>query len=179
MATAISLDFIYLPAHLLRVGRLSYEPQQWKLRYLVSGGPHMFDYDSIPARKWASDLPVSHTVGRSVLPVDNEATDDVADIYNRAGDDYVSYADGDPSQPFAFDGMHAYADRCVWAVLETKLTDLRASGASSVRFLDAGCGPGTWLRRLVICARARMAPHFSTNLNCKLGLGSADCDMQS
>ena len=114
----------------------------------------MFDHDSIPARKWASNLLVSHTVGNSVLAVDNEATDHVADIYNRAGDDYVSYADGDSSQPFAFDGMHAYADRCVWAVLEKKLTDLRASGASSVRLLDAGCGPGTWLRRLVIRAHA-------------------------
>jgi SAM-dependent methyltransferase len=50
--------------------------------------------------------------------------------------------------------MHAYADRCVWAVLEKKLTDLRASGASSVRLLDAGCGPGTWLRRLVMRAHA-------------------------
>src|SRR3979490_2844758 len=120
----------------------------------MSGRPHMFDHDSIPARKWASNLPVSHRVGHSVLAVDNEATDDVAEIYNQAGDDYVCYADGDPSQPFAFDGMHAYADRCVWAVLETKLTDLRAAGASSVRFLDAGCGPGTWLRRLVIRARA-------------------------
>jgi SAM-dependent methyltransferase len=114
----------------------------------------MFDHDSIPARKWASNLPVSHGVGHSVQAVDNETTDDVADIYNQAGDDYVSYADGDSSQPFAFDGMHAYADRCVWAVLETKLTDLRASGASSVRLLDAGCGPGTWLRRLVIRAHA-------------------------
>src|SRR5450631_1269804 len=85
---------------------------------------------------------------------DLEATDDVADIYNQAGDAYVSYADGDPSRPFAFDGMHAYADRCVWAVLEKKLTDLRASGADSVRLLDAGCGPGTWLRRLVIRAHA-------------------------
>jgi SAM-dependent methyltransferase len=114
----------------------------------------MVDQDSIPSRKWTSDLLLSHRVGHSVLAVDNEATDDVADIYNQAGDDYVSYADGNPSQPFAFDGMHAYADRCVWAVLETKLADLRASGASSVRFLDAGCGPGTWLRRLVIRARA-------------------------
>jgi SAM-dependent methyltransferase len=114
----------------------------------------MFDHDSIPARKWASNLPLSHRVGHSVLAVDNEATADVADIYNQAGDDYVSYADGDPSQPFAFDGMHAYADRRVWAVLEKKLTDLRASGASSVRLLDAGCGPGTWLRRLVIRAHA-------------------------
>jgi len=114
----------------------------------------MFDHDSIPARKWASKLPVSHTAGHSVLAVDSEATDEIAATYNRAGDDYVSYADGDPSRPFAFDGMHAYADRCVWAVLEKKLTDLRASGASSVRLLDAGCGPGTWLRRLVIRAHA-------------------------
>src|ERR1700730_13079819 len=100
----------------------------------------MVDQDSIPSRKWITNLLVSHRVGH--LAVDNEATDDVAHVYNQAGDDYVCYSDGDPSQPFAFDGMHAYADRCVWAVLETKLTDLRASGASSVRFLDAGCGPG-------------------------------------
>jgi SAM-dependent methyltransferase len=113
----------------------------------------MVDQDSIPSRKWASNLPVSHRVGHSAPAVDNAATDDVAEIYNQAGDDYVCYADGDPSQPFSFDGMHAYADRCVWAVLETKLTALRAAGASSVRFLDAGCGPGTWLRRLVIRAR--------------------------
>jgi len=78
----------------------------------------------------------------------------IADIYNRAGDDYAAYADGDPTQLFAFDGMHAYADRCVWALLEKKLAELRASGASSVSFLDAGCGPGTWLRRLVVRARA-------------------------
>jgi SAM-dependent methyltransferase len=112
----------------------------------------MVDQDSIPSREWITNLPVSHRVGH--LAVDNEATDDVADVYNQAGDDYVCYADGDPSQPSAFDGMHAYADRCVWAVLETKLTDLRASGASSVRILDAGCGPGTWLRRLVMRAYA-------------------------
>jgi hypothetical protein len=67
----------------------------------------MFDHDSIPGRKWASSLPVSHRVGHSVRAVDNEATDDVADIYNQAGDDYVSYADGDPSQPFALDGAAA------------------------------------------------------------------------
>jgi len=114
----------------------------------------MFDHDSIPARKWASDLPVSHRVGHSVLTADDEATGDVADIYNDAGDAYAVYADGDPSEPFAFDGMHAYADRCVWAVFGKKLIDLRASGASSVKLLDAGCGPGTWLRRLVIRAHA-------------------------
>jgi SAM-dependent methyltransferase len=120
----------------------------------MSGRPYMFDHDSIPARKWASNLPVSHRVGHVVPAGDDEATDDVADIYNQAGDDYACYADGDPSQPFVFAGMHAYADRCVWAVLEQKLADLRATGASTVRLLDAGCGPGTWLRRLVIRAHA-------------------------
>src|SRR6266436_1296510 len=111
----------------------------------------MIDQDLIPSRKWTSNWPVSNGDGHSV-PVG--ATEDIAAIYNQAGDDYVSYADGDPSQPFAFDGLHAYADRCLWAALETKLADLRATGASSVRFLDAGCGPGTWLRRLVLRARA-------------------------
>lgn len=78
--------------------------------------------------------------------------EDAADIYNNAGGDYAAYADGDPTQPFVFDGMHAYADRCLWNVLDAKLADLRASGASSISLLDAGCGPGTWLRRLVLRA---------------------------
>lgn len=112
----------------------------------------MVDQDSIPSRKWASGLTGSHGNGSSVSA--DDASDDIADIYNQAGDDYASYADGDPSQPFSFDGAHAYADRRVWAVLEAKLVDLRASGAKSVRLLDAGCGPGTWLRRLIVRAHA-------------------------
>jgi hypothetical protein len=39
--------------------------------------------------------------------------------------------------------------RRFWTLLEAKLTDLRATSASSISILDAGCGPGTWLRRLV------------------------------
>jgi len=109
------------------------------------------DQDWIPSRKWTSNWLHSNGDDHSVSV---GATDEVATIYNQAGDEYVSYADGDPSQPFAFDGLHAYADRCVWAALEEKLADLRAEGASSVRLLDAGCGPGTWLRRLVLRARA-------------------------
>jgi SAM-dependent methyltransferase len=114
----------------------------------------MFDHDSIPARKWAINLPIARGDGNSALTIDDEAMDNVADVYNQAADNYAAYADGDPAEPFAFDGMHAYADRYVWAVLEKKLTDLRASGASSIRLLDAGCGPGTWLRRLVMRAHA-------------------------
>jgi SAM-dependent methyltransferase len=114
----------------------------------------MFDHDSIPARKWAINFPVARGVGNSALTIDDEAMDNVADVYNQAADNYAAYADGDPAEPFTFDGMHAYADRYVWAMLERKLTDLRASGVSSIRLLDAGCGPGTWLRRLVMRAHA-------------------------
>lgn len=114
----------------------------------------MFDKSSSLSRTSSANLPISQGAEALASAVDSAAINDVAQIYNQAGDAYVSYADGDPSRLFAFDGMHAYADRCVWAVLETKLTELRASGVSSVRFLDAGCGPGTWLRRLVIRARA-------------------------
>jgi SAM-dependent methyltransferase len=73
----------------------------------------------------------------------------IADIYNRAGEQYGLYADGDPARLFSFEGLHAYADRQLWEVLERKLNELRAEGKGAIRILDAGCGPGTWLRRCV------------------------------
>jgi SAM-dependent methyltransferase len=85
----------------------------------------------------------------------------VATIYNRAGQAYIAYADGDPQSLFSFDGPHSYADRYLWSVLDAKLTALRASGATSVRLLDAGCGPGTWLRRLVTRAIALEFTHIT------------------
>jgi SAM-dependent methyltransferase len=100
------------------------------------------------------DAPLPPKFGHSVQTFHDRATENVAAIYNKAGNDYAAYADGDPTQLFAFDGTHAYADRRVWTVLDAKLADLRASGASSVSLLDAGCGPGTWLRRLVTRAHA-------------------------
>jgi len=94
----------------------------------------------------------SRPVARA-LPLQRPAVENVAAVYNRAGDGYVAYADGDPERLFAFEGPHAYADRRLWSLLETRLNDLRAGGRSSVSLLDAGCGPGTWLRRLVSHAR--------------------------
>lgn len=80
-------------------------------------------------------------------------TAQVAGIYDRAGKEYAVYADGDLSRLFSFDGIHGYADREIWRVLDEKLINLKARGATSIRLLDAGCGPGTWLRRMI--ARAR------------------------
>jgi SAM-dependent methyltransferase len=92
-------------------------------------------------------------LGRPVLPERLPSVESVSAAYDWVGDDYLAYADGDPERLFSFESPHAYADRQVWSVFETKLHDLRASGASSVSILDAGCGPGTWLRRLVTQAR--------------------------
>jgi len=83
---------------------------------------------------------------------DSASAAQVAAIYDRAGKGYTAYADGDVSKLFSFDGIHGYADRQVWHVLDKKLTTLKANGATSVRLLDAGCGPGTWLRRMVMRA---------------------------
>lgn len=77
----------------------------------------------------------------------------VAKAYDLSGATYGSYADGDTSDLFRFSGMHGYADYSVWASIMAKLSEIRLSGATSLHVLDAGCGPGTWLKRLVTCAR--------------------------
>jgi len=77
----------------------------------------------------------------------------IAAAYNQAGDDYVSYADGDTAGLFAFNGQYAHGDQQTWLAIERALQALRERGGHSLRVLDLGCGPGTWLRRVV--ARAQ------------------------
>ncbi len=77
----------------------------------------------------------------------------IATAYNQAGERYEAYADGEAQELDAFDGRHAYGDQRVWAILDRKLRGLRLAGAS-LRILDLGCGPGTWLCRVVARARA-------------------------
>lgn len=66
-------------------------------------------------------------------------TAQVAGIYDRAGKERAAYADGDLSRLFSFDGIHGYPDREIWRVLDKKLINLKARGATSIRLLDAGC----------------------------------------
>jgi SAM-dependent methyltransferase len=73
--------------------------------------------------------------------------------YDRAGERYRAYADGDVDKLYDFDGQYAYGDQEIWRILETRLNKLRASGRRELSVLDLGCGPGTWLRRIVDWSR--------------------------
>ena len=103
----------------------------------------------------------------------HESDHAIATAYDQAGDKYVAYADGDPKKLYAFDGHYAYGDRCIWESLFSKLCALRATGARSVRILDLGCGPGTWLRRVVARARAIGFDHVVAR-----GIDIADAQVQ-
>jgi SAM-dependent methyltransferase len=76
-----------------------------------------------------------------------------AQAYDMAGRNYLSYADGDASRPFDFTSRYSFADREIWRRLEAALKRLHASGRRTLSLLDAGCGPGTWTRRVALRAR--------------------------
>jgi SAM-dependent methyltransferase len=107
----------------------------------------------MPYNAQVPNMYMIHGRHRSASPIGDTAAEAIATVYNQAGDDYIAYADGDAASLFAFDGPHAYADRYLWSVLDAKLRALRARGQDAIKILDAGCGPGTWLRRLVTRAR--------------------------
>ncbi|MDE8651477.1 class I SAM-dependent methyltransferase [Novosphingobium album (ex Liu et al. 2023)] len=79
---------------------------------------------------------------------------ETAAAYDFAGPDYLAYADGRMDALFAFDGRYSFADQLVWQQIDAALKDLLARGRHSIRILDAGCGPGTWLVRTVTRAQA-------------------------
>jgi SAM-dependent methyltransferase len=69
--------------------------------------------------------------------------------YDRAGERYRAYADGDVKKLYEFDGQYAYGDREVWRIAANTLKEMRARGERKLSLLDLGCGPGTWIRRVV------------------------------
>jgi SAM-dependent methyltransferase len=74
---------------------------------------------------------------------------EVAGAYDAAGERYRLYADGELKKLYAFEGLHADADRKTWSAIEDRLHRLRLSGARRICILDLGCGPGTWMRRTI------------------------------
>ncbi len=76
-----------------------------------------------------------------------------AQAYDMAGSDYLRYADGDANRLFDFTSQYSFADREIWRRIDATLMRLAASGRRTLSLLDAGCGPGTWLRRTSLRAR--------------------------
>lgn len=91
------------------------------------------------------------SLARPLSVVDGQAN--VGLDYDRAGERYRAYADGDVDELYKFDGQYAYGDRELWGIVENTLDTLRAGDVRELSVLDLGCGPGTWLRRIVDRAR--------------------------
>jgi SAM-dependent methyltransferase len=84
------------------------------------------------------------------------ASEDIAHAYDHAGDAYLRYADGEePDDPATTAVRSVHADTIVWQAICGAIDVLRRDGVSSLRILDAGCGPGTWLRRIALHAHRR------------------------
>ena len=79
---------------------------------------------------------------------------EAADAYDAVGDAYLRYADGDARALFEFSSRYGFADREIWRRIDAELVSIRSSGRTSIRIVDAGCGPGTWLLRCALRARA-------------------------
>jgi SAM-dependent methyltransferase len=74
----------------------------------------------------------------------------VATAYDHVGDEYVCYADGERrDEPSAAEANRfAHADAIVWETVRSAIEQLHSAGVGTLRVLDAGCGPGTWIRRI-------------------------------
>lgn len=79
----------------------------------------------------------------------------IADAYDHAGVDYVSYADGDGlDDPSIGHDRFAHADGIVWKAIRDAIDQINQAGGHTLRVLDAGCGPGTWIRRIAAYANS-------------------------
>ena len=90
---------------------------------------------------------------RRLRPLKPSTPRAVASAYDHVGDEYGCYADGE-GQEDSSEGpsRFAHADAIVWETIRNTIEQLRAAGVSTLRVLDAGCGPGTWIRRIAAYA---------------------------
>jgi len=91
---------------------------------------------------------------RTIRRIASMSSRAVASAYNHVGGEYGSYADGvgpdDSSKTEA--NRFAHGDAIVWETVCRTIDELRSTGVRTLRILDAGCGPGTWIRRIAAWA---------------------------
>jgi SAM-dependent methyltransferase len=76
-----------------------------------------------------------------------------ARAYDQVGEAYGAYADGREADEGCSANRFAHADSIVWASIRKTIDELREPGITTLRILDAGCGPGTWIGRVAAYAR--------------------------
>jgi SAM-dependent methyltransferase len=84
--------------------------------------------------------------------VDGHFVDDPLNVgldYDRAGERYITYADGHVDKLYDFDSQYSYGDAEIWKIIDNTLKRILLTGSRELSVLDLGCGPGTWLRRIV------------------------------
>lgn len=87
------------------------------------------------------------------IPANLERHSNVGADYDRAGEKYRAYADGDLERLYNFDSQYGFGDRETWGMIGHALHELRTKGVRELSVVDLGCGPGTWLRRVIDRAR--------------------------
>lgn len=88
--------------------------------------------------------PLAHLVSRSANRSAN-----VGAIYDQAGERYRAYADGNQNDLYDFSGQYGFGDYETWGVICQTLHELRLKSVRELSVVDLGCGPGTWLRRII------------------------------
>lgn len=77
----------------------------------------------------------------------------VGAAYDQAGERYRAYADGNLKDLYDFSGQYGFGDHETWGAICQVLHELRIKGVRELSVVDLGCGPGTWLHRVIDRAR--------------------------
>jgi SAM-dependent methyltransferase len=92
--------------------------------------------------------PLARPIARDTARHANVGSD-----YDKAGERYRAYADGELDNLYNFEGQYAFGDRQTWNIIEQTMHELRLRNIRELSVVDLGCGPGTWLRRIIERAR--------------------------
>lgn len=95
----------------------------------------------------------SHSLSSLLIEPPSSACSNAA-AYDHTGERYTLYADGNADQDGAPRRQYAHADTIVWNAIRREIDALHRSGVKTLRVLDAGCGPGVWLKRIAAYADA-------------------------
>lgn len=78
---------------------------------------------------------------------------ETASAYDMVAATYLDHPERGAGDRSGWQGACSFTDRALWTRLDAMLVRMRTEGRRAIRILDAGCGPGTWLLRLVVRAR--------------------------